>query len=305
MDMLQSPLPSRGGITASRLYLPREKWPNLWEFLVQRFPHLSPTILQMRLERGDFVDSNGNPAKLDSPYTADSWLWYYREVEDEPQNPHKLEILYEDELIVVVDKPHLLASIPGGNHLYESALVRLRLILNDISINPIHRLDRETAGVLVFCRQAKYRSQYQILFQNREIEKVYECIATNAKEDMTFPLSRKSYIEKSIDYFTMIEIFSRPPNSHTDIDFVKSVKNGNALYRLYPHSGKKHQLRVHMCGLGLPIVNDNFYPVLLPQRDKNDFSNPLQLLAKSIEFKDPINGQIRYFESQQRLELDI
>ncbi|CCG18174.1 pseudouridine synthase [Taylorella equigenitalis] len=304
MVMLQSPLPDRDGITASRLYLPRENWSSLIDFLIFRFPHIPPTILQKRLKKGDFVNSEGISADIDSPYVPDSWLWYFREVDEEPTNPFELTILYEDDLIVAIDKPHLLASVPGGYHLHESALIKLRRLLNNININPIHRLDRETAGVLVFCKQSKYRNAYQVMFQDRVINKSYECIAPKPIDLSIFPLVRKSYICRSNNFFTMIENTELIPNSETRIEFVHTVKGGNALYRLFPSTGKKHQLRVHMSGLGLPIVYDNFYPVLLAQRDKNDFSNPLQLLARSIEFKDPISGEHRYFESHQKLELD-
>lgn len=304
--MSKNPLPIRAGISASRLYLPKESWPNLLSFLVQRFPHMSPEIIEMRLAQGDMVNEQGIPYTVTSQYPADSWLWYYREVEQEVRVPFDIHILHQDAHLIVIDKPHFLASIPGGRYLQETALIRLRKMLDNYEISPIHRLDRDTAGLLLFCADPTARGAYQTLFQGRDIEKVYECVAP-FNPDLSFPLTRQSYIEKSEHYFTMqerpLEAEKTPQsNSLTHIDIIQH-NDKFAHYRLRPHTGKKHQLRVHMNGLGLPICHDEFYPTLLPARPADDFDKPLQLLARSIQFTDPISGKRRYFESQLQLEL--
>ncbi|WP_071059230.1 pseudouridine synthase [Pelistega sp. MC2] len=303
--MQKNPLPVKQGITASRLYLPKGQWHTLFDFLVERFPHMSKEILLERLRKGDILDSNGLAYQENSPYPAESWLWYYREVEKEVVVPFDMPILYQDEYLIAVDKPHFLASVPGGRYLQETALIRLRTQLNNYDISPIHRLDRDTAGVLIFCVNPIYRGKYQSLFQSKMVKKIYECIAPFS-ELLRFPLIRESYIEKSSSYFTMQEkqldnnLFNNNWNSRTEIELIHH-NDYFAHYRLKPHTGKKHQLRVHMNGLGLPILNDEFYPDLLPARKEDDFSNPLQLLAKSIEFIDPITGNQRFFESRQTL----
>lgn len=299
--MLSSPLPVRAGVSASRLYLPKENWPNLLAFLIQRFPHMSADIIQERLARGDMMSQTGEVLWVDSPYLPDTWLWYYREVEEEVVVPFDIQVLYQDETLVVIDKPHFLASIPGGRYLQETALVRLRCLLGNDEVSPIHRLDRDTAGLLLFCADKRYRGAYQSLFQSREVEKTYECVAAY-RADLEFPLRRESWIEKSPSYFTMQERFDEAPNSQTDISIIKHNQEW-AHYLLAPHTGKKHQLRVHMNGLGLPIVGDEFYPELLPARAADDFTRPLQLLAREIRFKDPVTGQERVFRSQRELEL--
>lgn len=299
--MLSSPLPVRAGVSASRLYLPKENWPNLLAFLIQRFPHMSTAIIQERLARGDMVTQAGEVLRLDSPYQADTWIWYYREVEQEVRVPDEIAVLYQDETLVVIDKPHFLASIPGGRYLHETALVRLRCLLGNEQISPIHRLDRDTAGLLLFCADKRYRGAYQSLFQSRDVHKTYECVAPY-RADLDFPLRRESYIEKSPSYFTMQERFDEVPNSRTDIAILKH-NEVFAYYRLEPYTGKKHQLRVHMNGLGLPIVGDEFYPELLPARADDDFTQPLQLLAREIRFIDPISQQERSFRSQRDLDL--
>ena len=354
--MLRSPLPIRAGVSASRLYLPKESWPNLLAFLIQRFPHMSAAIIQERLARGDMVSQAGEVLRVDSPYLPDSWLWYYREVEQEVRVPDEIAVLYQDETLVVIDKPHFLASIPGGRYLQETALVRLRCLLGNEDISPIHRLDRDTAGLLLFCADKRYRGAYQSLFQSRDVHKTYECVAPY-RADLAFPLRRESFIEKSPSYFTMqegagaravelAEIAGEPeaivgeyvdmagekerllqplnspaqewvarvsqmqtvvahkammPNSRTDISIIKHNQEW-AHYLLEPYTGKKHQLRVHMNALGLPIMGDKFYPELLPARAVDDFSRPLQLLAREIRFKDPVTGQERVFRSRRELE---
>lgn len=301
--MVKSPLPIRAGISASRLYVPKGNWSTLLAFLIERFPHMDADIIKMRLIRGDMVNEQGIAYDLNSPYPADSWLWYYREVEQETPVPFELSILFQDEYLIAVDKPHFLASIPGGRYLQETALIRLRKMLNNYHISPLHRLDRDTAGVLLFCKNPSYRGIYQQLFQSRNIQKTYECVAP-WKSTLSFPLTHRSYIEKSAQYFTMQENQEKAsaPNSETYIEIIQ--QNGQlAHYRLTPHTGKKHQLRVHMNGLGIPICHDEFYPALLPARASDNFDKPLQLLARSICFEDPISHQQRFFESRQTLAL--
>ncbi len=294
------PLPVRNGVAPSRVYLPRETWPDLLSFLLAKFPHMDADTLRQRLSKGDMVDSDGRPFSLDSPFTPDSWLWYYREVPVETVVPFDINILYQDELLIAIDKPHFMASIPGGRHLHETALVRLREQLGNPQINPIHRLDRDTAGVLVFCADKDRRGVYQTLFQTRSVHKIYEAVAP-WRDTLSFPLVRESLIRRSGQVFVMHEI-DGPPNSRTRIQLLSH--NGTyGHYQLEPVTGRKHQLRVHMNALGIPICNDEYYPVLQPLREQETFENPLQLLARSMQFTDPVTGKERYFESRRELQM--
>ncbi len=294
------PLPVKNGVAPSRVYLPREPWPDLIRFLLAKFPHMDADTLRDRLARGDMVDQQGVPFSLDSPFTPDSWLWYYREVPEETVVPFEIDILYQDELLIAIDKPHFMASIPGGRHLHETALVRLRDQLGNPDINPIHRLDRDTAGVLVFCADKTRRGVYQTLFQTRSVHKVYEAVAP-WRADLSFPVLRESLIKRSGQVFVMHEV-PGTPNSRTHIQ-VLAHDNTLGHYRLEPVTGRKHQLRVHMCALGIPICNDEYYPELQPLRVDENFENPLQLLARSMQFMDPVTGRERYFESRRKLEM--
>lgn len=284
----------RGGVAPSRVYLPAGPWATLLDFLVERFKHVPPAILQGRLERGEIVDAAGLPQSSDSPYTGLRWLWYYREVPQEADVPFELPVLYRDRYLVAVDKPHFLASTPGGRYLRETALTRLRLALDLPLLSPMHRLDRDTAGVLLFCADPDSRGAYQALFQSREVHKEYEALAP-LRSDVELPLLRRSRIESRPGHFTMREVDGEP-NSETHIELLRQ-SDGLGLFRLRPFTGRKHQLRVHMSGLGMPICNDNFYPELKAYAQSDDFSRPLQLLARAIEFTDPISGRPRRFES--------
>lgn len=298
---MKAPLAMRGGVNPSRLYLPRDgQWPDLLSFLLERFPYMPAEIIKARLAAGEMVNSQGVSYSLSSAFVPDSWLWYYREVPDEVEVPFDLEILYQDKHLLVVDKPHFLASIPSGRYLHETALSRLRKQYDLADISPLHRLDRETAGVLLFSLRPEDRGAYQSLFQSRQVEKLYEAVAPTL-EELSFPLVYQSHLVKSPQYFTMMEV-DKPANSETKIEL---LKRGEQLshYRLKPLSGKKHQLRVHMNALGIPICHDNFYPTLQAMRAADDFSDPLQLLARAIEFKDPITGELRCFESVRDLAL--
>ncbi|NYT84888.1 pseudouridine synthase [Pollutimonas harenae] len=294
-----APLPARDGVAPSRVYLPDGPWSLLRDFLLDRFPHVPREALLERLARGDIVNESGDAQTLDSPYQALGWLWYYREVPDEVHVPFDVPVLFRDDYLVVADKPHFLASIPGGRYLRETALVRLRDALNLPELSPIHRLDRDTAGILLFCAKPESRGAYQALFQSRDVRKEYEAIAP-LYADLRLPRVHRSCLAARAGHFTMREVPGEP-NSETEIELLERLGEWGR-YRLCPHTGRKHQLRVHMSALGIPIRHDDFYPELQPYAQAHDFSRPLQLLARSIEFVDPVSGQQRRFESQRSLD---
>lgn len=293
-----APLPMRGGVAPSRVYLPPGPWASLGDFLRERFPHVPEGILSARLERGDIVDADGVAQQAGQPYRPHGWLWYYREVPDEAEVPFELDVLYRDVHLIAVDKPHFLASTPGGRYLRETALTRLRDQLALPQLSPMHRLDRETAGVLLFCADPARRGAYQALFQSREVRKEYEAWAP-WRGDLSFPLRHRSRIEAVPGRFVMREAEGEA-NSETRMELL--ARRGEwAHYRLEPMTGRKHQLRVHMNALGMPICHDRFYPVCVAAEAEDDLNRPLQLLARAIEFTDPFSGEVRRFESRRVL----
>lgn len=287
----------RNGVTPSRVWLPPGPWPTLADFLLERFVHLSPDILLARLAQGDIVDEHGIAQQGDSSYIPLRWLWYYREVPLETVVPFDLPVLFRDRYLVAVDKPHFLASIPGGRYLQETALIRLRRALDMPELSPIHRLDRDTAGVMLFCADPASRGAYQTLFQSRAVHKEYEAIAPLSAK-VALPQVYRSCIQQRAGHFIMDEVPGEP-NSETGIELIHAGEWGH--YRLQPITGRKHQLRVHMAALGVPIRHDMFYPILCQPSDTDDFERPLQLLARAIAFTDPISGVARRFESQRSL----
>lgn len=296
-----SPLPARDGVAASRLYLPPGPWPTLWDFFLERFPYIQRDVLRARLDRGDIVDVQGRVQSATEPYRPHQWLWYYREVSGEVPLPFDIPIIYADDNLVVADKPHFMATTPGGRHLQETALVRLRKALDLPDLSPVHRLDRDTAGVVMFCVDPALRGRYQSLFQQREVIKEYEAVAL-WRDDLRLPLDYRSRLVDSDEDFRMLET-PGVANSETRLELIGMLDDGLAHYRLLPLSGRKHQLRVHMSALGMPILNDEMYPALLPRRADGDFSKPLQLLARSLSFTDPVTGEPRVFRSTRELEM--
>lgn len=296
---LPSPLPLRDGVPPSYAWLPEGGWPDLLTWLRVRFPHLDEAILCERLARGEIVDELGRVMSADTPYRAGSRIWYYREVPSETPVPFDEVILHRDEHLLVVDKPHFLATIPGGRYLRETLLARLRSKLDLPELTPIHRLDRETAGLVLFCVHPPSRGKYQQLFEQRTVSKVYEAIAP-FRPDLELPRMHRSRLVEggtiqgdAAQFFTMHEV-AGAPNSETRISLIER-RGELAKYRLEPHTGRKHQLRAHMLALGIPILNDPWYPFVAV--DKDDFSKPLQLLARAVAFVDPISGELRCFES--------
>jgi tRNA pseudouridine32 synthase/23S rRNA pseudouridine746 synthase len=291
------PLPVRDGIAPSYLWLPAGEWPSLFAFLVARFPHVGEAVLRGRIERAELVDAEGVAVTLTTPYRPGSRIWYYREVPPETPIPFESPVLYRDDRLLVVDKPHFLSMIPAGRHLRETLLVRLRTQLDLPDLTPIHRLDRETAGVALFCIDPACRGAYQRLFEQRTVSKVYEAIAPY-RADLVLPRVHHSRLEEGAEFFTMQEVAGEP-NSETRIELIGQQGEWGH-YRLEPHTGKKHQLRAHMAALGVPILHDPWYPEKLAHKG-DDFSKPLQLLAREIAFTDPVSGDARRFASQRVL----
>lgn len=293
------PLPNRGGVAPSYLWLDEDHAGGVLAFLAERFPAVGEQSWRGRIERGEVVDGSGDKLDADSPVRRGMRIWYYRELDEETPIPFEERVLFKDEHLLVVDKPHFLPMTPAGRFLRETLLVRLKDKLGLPHLTPIHRLDRETAGVVIFSHCEATRGAYQSLFQKRSVAKVYEALAA-PMQGRSFPFVHRSRMEEGTPFFRMQEVEGEP-NSETLVDVIGS--RGDALlYRLEPHTGRKHQLRVHMASLGAPILNDAFYPVALPCKG-DDFSKPLQLLARSISFRDPLSGQERRFDSARTLEI--
>ncbi len=293
----RAPLPVRDGLNPSRIRFPESgPWETAVEYLTQRF-YSDRTRLLEKVDAGEVVDADGSTIDRRTPFVADSFAYLYRDPMPEPRVPFKIEILHRDDSLLVVDKPHFLATMPRGAYIVESALVRLRRELNLPDLSPLHRLDRVTAGVLMFSLRPEQRGAYQQLFAHRKVTKYYEAIADHRPE-ISLPVTVASRIMKERGTPTAQEIPGEP-NSSTRIEML-DVRGADALYGLHPATGKVHQLRLHMCSLGLPIHGDNFYPRLL-DLPRDDYSAPLQLLARSVAFQDPLTGQQRSYRSRRTL----
>lgn len=292
------------GVSASRVYLPADQaHANLLSFFVMQFPHIAREEWVSRFNEGLILDQEGHALAVNDAYLPNTHLIYFRRLEREPEIPFEEKILYQDEHILVADKPHFLPVTPSGLYLHQTLLNRLKKTTDIQTLSPIHRIDRDTAGLVIFSVNPDERAQYQNLFRDRVVKKVYEAIAPYTKElDQKLPMTYQSRLEESEHFLQMHEVPGEP-NSDTLIEILE-VNAPYTRYRLTPGSGKKHQLRCHLNSLGVPIKNDQIYPILTPYQEYDlDFSNPLQLLAKEVSFQDPITGQPRFFSSQKTLDL--
>lgn len=307
---MPSPLPVRDGVGATRLHVPLSgPWPTIGEYMAERFFHLDPERLLQRFDRGEIVARDGTPLSRATQLGAHEFVWYYREPPVEREIPFQIEVLHQDRDLVVADKPHFLPTTPGGKYLQNSALVRLRNALGIPDLTPIHRLDRATAGLLMFSVRPETRGAYQLLFENRQVEKVYEAVsalpadwdpAAPTLAGRAFPIVFRNHIEKLRAHVCVRVDDEREPNSETLVELIGF--DDQVLHtRLRPHSGKMHQLRVHLAALGAGILNDGFYPELLPEAP-DDFARPLQLLARELRFTDPLTGEAREFRSRRVLQ---
>lgn len=306
---MASPLEPRDGVGATRLRVPQSgPWETIAQYVVERFGHLDPGVLEARFECGGVVNAAGEPLTLSTPLGAETFIWYYREPPIEHEIPFEPEILHQDDDLLVVDKPHFLPTTPAGKFLQNTALVRLRNALGNDDLTPIHRLDRHTAGIVLFSTRPETRGAYQTLFARREVEKQYEAIshkpadfdtAAPALKGQPFPITVRSHIRKQRGVLRVQELPDEPPNAETVVELL--AEHPQTLHLLLkPHTGQMHQLRVHLAGLGAGIVNDPFYPVLTDE-SPDDFEQPLQLLARGIRFTDPLTGEAREFTSSRSL----
>ena len=297
-------LPVRDGVGPSQVALPVGHWRCVLDFLVERFPAIPATEWSARMAAGVLVDGAGDRVAPGQAYIPHGKLYYYRTVPNEAANVAQACVLFEDALLVVADKPHFLPVTPSGHYLQETLLVRLRRQLGVDALTPLHRIDRETAGIVLFAKQPATCAGYHALFAGRAVAKVYQAIAP-VNPLLQFPLTRASTLVTSHHFMQMRETTddaatAREPNAQTGIELLET-RGALARYRLRPLTGKRHQLRVHMAALGLPIVGDRIYPDLLPMGG-DEASNPLRLLAQSIAFRDPVTGQERSFASRQQLD---
>lgn len=281
----------------SRLQLPPGDWPSLLDGLCARFPRIDRAQWADRFARGRVQDAQGRALAPDQVWQVGLEIVYFREVADEPVIPFAEAIVHQDADLLVADKPHFLPVTPAGDYVRETLLARLVARTGNRDLVPLHRLDRLTAGLVLFSTRPDTRDAYQRLFRERRIEKVYEALAPPLPQ-RAFPLERHTRLVPGEPFFRMAEVPGEP-NARTRIEVIEAA-GPVWRYRLHPVSGRKHQLRVHMAGLGAPILGDDLYPELLVDAPADA---PLQLLAKGLAFDDPLSGQRRTFTSGLSLHL--
>ncbi len=285
---------------ASEITLPaiNNGWHTVLEFLCCQFPYIAPAVWQERIAQGKVHWFGGEAITVHSPFMPSKRLCYYREVATEPVIPFAHRILYQDEHILVADKPHFLPVTPGGEYVNECLLARLKRQTGIDDIVPVHRLDRETAGVVLFSLNSHSRPAYYQLFSTAAVQKHYLAVAkltaAAARANLPVHWHIANRIEKSQPRF-INAIVPGDINAISDITLIDKTADCG-LFQLTPHSGKTHQLRLHMLSLGMPILHDKYYPVLQPKQPPQ-FDQPLQLLAQSLCFTDPVSAQVLRFKS--------
>ena len=316
--------PVKNGVGPSTVGIPANTTLCAIEFLTQKFSAISREEWQQRFEAGEILNAAGREMAPQDSLRPESHLHYYRSIQNEPVLPFQAKVIFQDDHLVVADKPHFMPVTPGGRYVQQSLLVQLKHQLNLPELSPLHRIDRETAGLVLFSVRAQDRNAYQELFRLQQVEKTYEAIAgapeTSARP-LQFPLVYRSMMLEDSQFFRMREVASLEHqdssefNSETWMDCVERLHthliesthdNASATplarYLLKPVTGQRHQLRVHMNALGLPLMNDQFYPeVLRDANEDDDFNAPLQLLARAIAFKDPVTGTSKSFQSSRQL----
>jgi len=285
-------LPLREGVAASAVFCPPGPWPSTTAFLLERLPRVDDW--PERVARGDVVDDDGRPV-ADAPYRGNRRIYYWRHLDVEPDIPFEARIVFQDEHLLVADKPHFLPVTPSGLYARQTLMARLRHVTGLVDLNPVHRLDRETAGLVVFNLRREERDAYHRLFRDRSVTKVYEAIAPAGAGPWP-RVVRHRLEEPPGEDFMQMQVVAGEPNAETWVNLVEALPGGLARYELRPKTGLRHQLRAQMNALGLPLLGDRIYPVLQPHENPPRLDAPLQLLARAIAFVDPVTGLRRSFE---------
>ncbi|MCS0601931.1 pseudouridine synthase [Streptomyces sp. LP11] len=294
-----APLPQREGVDPVRVRLPAAgAWATVREHLVERLTGAGPGMVEEMFDAGLVVGADGRAVPPDAPYRPGMSVWFHRELPAEVPVPFPVEVVYRDEHLVVADKPHFLATTPRGSHVTQTALARLRRDLGIPALTAAHRLDRLTAGLVLFTVRPGERGAYQSLFRDRLVRKEYEAIAPY-DPTLALPRTVRSRIAKERGVLAAREVEGEP-NAETHVE-VTGHRHGLARYRLVPATGQTHQLRVHLNTLGVPILGDPLYPEATPPTAPDDFRRPLQLLARDLSFADPVTGLRHHFRSGREL----
>jgi tRNA pseudouridine32 synthase / 23S rRNA pseudouridine746 synthase len=309
-------IPTRDGVSPSCIAVPSDGWRegDLLDFLSQRLNAVSHADWALRMAAGHVVNEHGQPLRPGVLAEPGQRVYYWRHIDREPEIPFEEHILFEDEYLLVADKPHFLPVTPTGRYVKQCLLVRLKQRTGIAALVPLHRIDRETAGIVVLSKRPQDRGAYQDLFRSQRIHKEYEALALGEPPSThAWPITRRSRIEPDPDaFFRQIEV-DGTPNSETRIEWLDTVDAEDATpsnpsrtrlsrYRLTPITGKTHQLRLHMAALGCPLLGDQLYPrVQFGAAHQEDYAQPLQLLAKKVRFTDPVTDLHHVFTSQRIL----
>ena len=298
----RSPLPQRHGLDAAWVCTPEwvkhPLWQTMGAWLEERLSQFVDVV--GFLAQGRFVYESGNAVAGRDHYRPYTFVWFHRDLAEETFVPGPIHLIYRDDRIVVIDKPAFLSSIPRGRHVVQSVVVRLRAELELPELSPLHRLDRVTSGLLVLATERRWRGAYQSMFQRQEVAKTYRALAP-LLPGLDLPVTVRNHLATSRGHW-QAEVLPDAPVNAESLNELDSVVDGLGSYTLTPRTGRTHQLRLHMLGLGIPISADPIYPVV---RDIaiDDFTRPLQLLANEVRFTDPIDGKARQFASVRTLPL--
>jgi tRNA pseudouridine32 synthase / 23S rRNA pseudouridine746 synthase len=277
-------------------------WQTALEFLVARFSNVSEAQWRERLAAGRVQLASGAALAVDAVYPTGELLHYWREFAAEVDDGLREGIVFQNEHLVVADKPHFMPVTPSGAVVQGALLSRLVARTGLTDLQPLHRIDAETAGLVAFGVRREERGAYQALFRDRQVSKSYRAVAAGTlAQAQALPGRRMSRIEDDPAHFMCMREQEGEPNSESRIA-VLGCEDGRVALELEPVSGKRHQLRVHMAALGLPLLNDSIYPKLLPARTRGAaLPQPLQLLAQGLAFTCPITGTAHAFVSELKL----
>lgn len=278
-------------------------WPTVVDFLVETTA--DEQGVWRRVRAGEVLLGDGTRVGPATRYRPGGAAYLYRDLPAETAVPGRLPVLLRDDRtgLLAVDKPPFLATTPRGSHVAQTAVVRLRRELGLPDLAPVHRLDRLTSGVLLLTTHQDARAAYQRMVQEGGLAKTYLALAP-LREGLALPTTVRNRLVKPRGEL-QAHVEDGEPNAVTLVALEgTAVVDGARVgrYRLTPLTGRTHQLRAHLSGLGIPVLGDPLYPEVLDVAP-DDFARPLQLLAAEVRFDDPVSGVPRRLVSGRSLPL--
>jgi 23S rRNA pseudouridine1911/1915/1917 synthase len=263
---------------------------SLLDHLANRYPHSTRQAWQEKLNNGE-VTLDGEIATGSEPLSAGQTLVWNRPSWIEPDTPQNFEILFEDPFLLAVNKPGGLPTIPGGGFM-ENTL--LRLAQKRIpGANPVHRLGRATSGIVLFAKTTQAASTLFANWNTPRVQKIYRALSQNVAQRDVYEIVTPIGL---VPHPLIGSVWAASPNGKPSKSVARVISraNGATTFEVSLHSGRPHQIRIHLASIGHPLAGDPLYGsggMPLENLPGLPGDGGYFLHAQYLKFQHPVTGE--------------